>query len=686
MNCGGVLRADAIPFKSDIRLQNRFELLEIEPTIENEVDNQDEIIREENILAPESFDLHKTKEQNEIITVCQKPDVKSSKSKKVDFEIVAEIHNDPNFEESVKTSEEPDYQSEYHFVNMESLAPERLLTIKIKINNMTTTALIDTGAYNNLMTNSIREKAGLVLDSSSQTAIRGLGQKTIDPLGNVSSKLLLHNVHCKLADFLVLDDNVISFPVILGRRFCAENNLIIDMSKRLISKINEDKSRTDIYIDATSGAVSKIVYEDIKVHLAEDVQLTNGICSAVVNLNIDFDNNFQDNLFYEGKCQNSKIEGLSGVINGDPKCKRVFLQAKAGEKQDIKLKKGTVVGTASTLIELDGDEDETDRWNLQELREKIPLDHLSEEQKQKVYNVLDRVKLAFGKDDYDIGDAKVSPHIIELTNNTPIWVKPRPFPDPLNVEIEKQCQELEALDIIEKCDSKWSAPVVPVRKADGSLRLCIDYRKINKVTKPENFPIPNLNDSIYRGHNIKFFSKMDLIKGYYQVSIHKDSRDFTAFSTVNQQYRFKRLSFGLKNSGIMFQKNMQEILSEFMHNRIIVYQDDILIMSETFDEHLDLLERIMTTLVRYGIKVKLEKCEFFRESVSFLGHVIDNTGIRKDPKFIKKIKEYPKPSNITELRRFLGLANFQRKFLENFSTIARPLTALTSPYCTHWRS
>ena len=233
------------------------------------------------------------------------------------------------------------------------------------------------------------------------------------------------------------------------------------------------------------------------------------------------------------------------------------------------------------------------------------------------------------------------------------------------------------MDVLETADSQWSSPIVPVRKSDGSLRICIDYRKLNKVTKPQNHPIPNLNDAIYKGYNIKYFTKLDLIKGYYQVPIHPNSRPLTAFHTSNSQFQFKRLSFGLKNSGIQFQKNMNEILADFRGERLIVYQDDILIMSEDFEHHLVLVEKVLSTLVQYGVTVKINKCEFFRSQVTFLGHKISTHGLEKSPEFVDKILKFPKPETITQMRQFLGLANFQRKFVEHFSSIAKPLSEVT---------
>ena len=163
-----------------------------------------------------------------------------------------------------------------------------------------------------------------------------------------------------------------------------------------------------------------------------------------------------------------------------------------------------------------------------------------------------KVNQALSTGDHDIGDARVEPHKIELNNSTPIWQKPRTFAQPVNEEIEKQCKELLFNDIIEYSNSRWSSPCVPVRKPDGSLRLCIDYRKLNAETKTEKFPMPNLNSCIYKADRMRIFTKLDLVRGYYQVKLDEDSKKFTAFSRPTNHYQFKRLSFGLKNSGIAF--------------------------------------------------------------------------------------------------------------------------------------
>ena len=565
-----------------------------------------------------------------------------------------------------------------NFINIASLLPEQLLTIELEVGDVKTTALLDTGADNNIMRKSICSEAKLRINRDKTIAIRGIGSTNSTTEGRTMTDCSYYGIQSRNTQFEVVEDDSISYLNILSRKFCEEQNLVLNVKRRKISKVNEDGSKVTVYLNSDDEGVKEMVQENMKVYVAEKCLLKPGINEIHVEFSLNSEH-ADTNLYYEGKCKNSKVEGVDGILNTNLKEKVIFVKKKVGETGSICLKKGDLVGTVSTMVELDAQDtvEEEESLRLDELKTILNIGDLKPEESEKVLNMIFNTKEALSTGEFDIGKAKVTPHSIELTDYTPIWQKPRRFADPVNDEIKRQCDELELLDIIEKCDSPWSSPVVPVRKSDGSLRLCVDYRKLNKVTKQENFPMPNLSDAIYSAHNVKYFTKLDLIKGYYQVPIHPDSRQFTSFSTPQQQYQFKRLSFGLRNSGLQFQKNMQEILSEFNNKRIIIYLDDILIMSESFDEHMLLVDKVLRTLSKNGIKIKVNKCEFFKQEVTFLGHIISNSGIKKSPEFINKITNYPKPSNVTELRQFLGLANFQRKFIDKFSEIAKPLTCLT---------
>ena len=316
-------------------------------------------------------------------------------------------------------------------------------------------------------------------------------------------------------------------------------------------------------------------------------------------------------------------------------------------------------------------------YTKQRIEEENPLDDLSVLQRAKVWEMLTRCRLCLSTGSKDIGQASVTAHKISLYDKTPIYQRPRRFPEPVNIEIERQCEELYDIDVIEPSSSAWSSPVVPVRKADGSLRLCIDYRRLNHVTKPERIPIPTLSESIYNIHGMKYFTSLDLIRGYYQIPITDDSKEYTAFSTARAHWQFRRLSFGLRNAPGAFQREIQTVLKEFPWKKVVVYIDDILIMEETFEKQLLLVEKVLQTLCNHGIKIKPDKCQWFAEEVSFLGHSISADGLKKQQVYIDKVDSFPRPNTVTQLQEFLGLVNFQRKFVEHASTIQKPLSELT---------
>ena len=302
-------------------------------------------------------------------------------------------------------------------------------------------------------------------------------------------------------------------------------------------------------------------------------------------------------------------------------------------------------------------------------------DHLSEDQKDLIKDILVTHEEAFtGK---GVGLLDVAPYNIELMDYTPIYQRPRRFPEVVNKEIESQLDELKDLGIIEPSMSGWSSPIVPIRKKDGSIRLCIDYRQLNAVTKTDRFPLPNLTDAVFGLHGMKYFSTLDMVKGYYQVPLSEESKDLTSFRTPRELLRFNRMPFGLKNAPACFQRVMQDILGEFPWSKVMVYIDDVLILSENFDQHLELVGRVLATLNNYGVRLNLKKCNLFCQEVEFLGHMVSAKGLRKPDHYIKQVLEFQKPETREQLRAFLGLINFQRKFVKDCSLVMKPLSRVT---------
>jgi len=566
-------------------------------------------------------------------------------------------------------------------VYLTSLEPEDVLILPVTLCGVPLKAMIDTGANTNLIKEDIVQALNLPVDSSQTAKIKGLGDSEMVTKGTVQIGLTVLNKQLNTACCNVMTCHDRKYDIILGEQYLYDNKFILNIKRRRISFKNADGSRSDYYVSKSGDAVTA-VHERVPVVAAEHLSLGKEARPLRVNFCIaQHQVEKPRRLFYfDGRMKDKGVTGYEGFLEEEQKEKYVVVanKHKGNPKQKVNIKPGDIVGYVSTVIETEHEDVEPISWSLEELRSKVEVgSHITDLQKESVFNMLAEVQEVFGKTDNDVGRANVPPHSIELTDHTPIWQRPRRFPDPVTEDIEQQCKELLALDIISFSNSPWSSPIVPVRKKDGQLRLCIDYRKLNSVTKPDRFPMPNLSDSVYAAHNMKYFTTIDVVKGYYQVELDEESKPYTAFSTPHEHYQFNRVSFGLKNSGIAFQKGMQQLLSGFNYRNVIVYIDDILVMTESFEEHIKLLQKLLYTLARNGVKVKTAKCKFFMEEVAFLGHVIGVEGMRKAPEYMEKIRNYPKPATVTELRQFLGLVNFQCKFIENCSSIAKPLSVLT---------
>ena len=243
-------------------------------------------------------------------------------------------------------------------------------------------------------------------------------------------------------------------------------------------------------------------------------------------------------------------------------------------------------------------------------------------------------------------------------------------------ELKEQLQELLERGVIRLSVSPWGAPVLFVKKKDGSMRLCIDYRELNRVTIRNRYPLPRIDDLFDQLQGAKYFSKIDLRSGYHQLRVRDEDIAKTAFRTRYGHYEFLVMPFGLTNAPAVFMDLMNRVFSEYLDKFVIVFIDDILVYSKSEEEHEDHLRIVLETLRRKQLYAKFSKCEFWLKQVAFLGHVVSEKGIEMDPAKIEAITKWPRPNTVTEVRSFLGLAGYYRRFVEGFSLLALPLTQL----------
>ena len=309
---------------------------------------------------------------------------------------------------------------------------------------------------------------------------------------------------------------------------------------------------------------------------------------------------------------------------------------------------------------------------------RIDLSMLTEEEQAEVRSVLEEYSSVFATHEGDLGCTNLMSHDIPLLDDVPVRQRYRRIPPSEYEAVKAHIHQLLEAQVIRESSSPYASPIVLVRKKDGSLRLCVDYRLLNSKTRKDAFPLPRIEESLDSLGGARWFSTIDLASGYNQVPVSELDRPKTAFCTPFGLFEFNRMPFGLCNAPSTFQRLMQRMFGDQQGQSLLLYLDDIVIFSSSVFQHLQRLEVVLGRLRKEGLKAKFEKCTFFQKEVKYLGHVISSEGVSTDPEKIEAVSKWKRPRHVSELRSFLGFASYYRRFVEGFAQLASPLHKLVA--------
>ena len=418
--------------------------------------------------------------------------------------------------------------------------------------------------------------------------------------------------------------------------------------------------------------------------------------SKLVRVAVDHEADLGSTLLFEPNLPQLHNKGvtMSDALIDNDKVATMIIQNRGVEP--VILDQGCVMGYAhsTSMMKLPKDEDCHLESSVKTIQGSVRMEQLCESlnikgvelhqgEQSKLMELVEKYSELFALSSTELGCTSLIEHSINTGDHLPIKQLPRRVPHFLKTKVSQHVQEMLKQGVVTPSHSPWASPVVLVAKKDGTTRFCVDYRKLNAVTKMDVHPLPRIDDSLDQLAGSCYFSTLDLASGYWQVGMHEESQEKTAFATWNGLYEFKVMPFGLCNAPTTFQRLMEKVLSGAVREKCLIYLDDILVMGQTFEEHINNLRMVFDCLLKAGLRLKPGKCKLVRKQVEYLGYVVSSTGISADREKVLAVQGFPRPTELRALRAFLGLTSYYRRFIPCYSSIAQPLYNLTrkdAPY------
>jgi hypothetical protein len=526
-------------------------------------------------------------------------------------------------------------------------------------------AFIDFGSDVTLIRESTAKELGISHDQT-PTLMKGFGNDVIQSLGSTSLDLSVDGVGATVT-FRIVNDNLLEVPVLVGQSFTEQPHISVykDMNKLQFFNIGNELPCADV-IEGDEYPLEYFTPSIVELH---------GVATVRVETKSAFDGSVLIKHSIAGKPNQQYVIG--GGLHSSVKGRIHVLVAPCA--RSCQIRPGTVFCRAEQVdVVHQVVQDAKNASRDSEFDEnKVQIgEGVSDNDRDRLLGVLKKYQHCFATSLKGLGCTNAAEMGIELNSQRPVVYRPYRLSHHEREKVRSMVGEMLDAGIVRESVSDYASPILLVRKKDGSMRLCVDYRKLNSVTVKERYPMPIIEDEIARLSGQSCFITLDLASGYYQVPISEQSRHLTSFVTPDGQFEFNRMPFGLANAPAVFQRMINAVLGSTRFSKATAYIDDILIYGKDISECLERLEEVLKAIENANLTLNLSKCDFLRQEIDYLGYEISAKGVRPGKKKILSVANFPRPENVHNVRQFLGLAGYFRKFVRNFAQVSFPLSKL----------
>lgn len=527
-------------------------------------------------------------------------------------------------------------------------------------------AFVDFGSEVSLIAKSILPSLGLESDNMT-TALKGFGNEIVHTLGTVTTQLTIDNVSASVT-CQVVEDKFLDLPLLVGQSFTEQAHVTVYKDAERLQFLDSGNEMPFSY-------AGEIVQRSVKILAVADVN----VCGPVT-IRCYSDPCMEGSVLLDSKVIGKPTQqciiygGIYQLKDGKVNVCVSPVSANCLILSDNILARATRVQMVNRIVSpIDQGFHQNNEIDVSKVRIGT---NVGDEQKQKLLNLLQSFSHCFASNLQQLGCTNATEMTIDLNSDKPVVYRPYRLSHKEREQVRDMVDEMINADIIRESVSEYASPVILVRKKDGNLRMCIDYRMLNSITVKERYPMPVIEDEIARLSGQAYFITLDLASGYYQVPISEQSKPLTAFVTPDGQYEFNRMPFGLANAPAIFQRMMNKVLGSARYTKATAYIDDVLIFGRSVEECLDRLADVLVLIEKANLTLNLSKCDFLKDNIDYLGYEISASGVRPGDKKIQCVLDFPRPSNIHSVRQFLGLVGYFRKFIRDFARISNPLSRL----------